>query len=103
MCVTWLSWGFRRTFTYAELQNTDKNIRLAKDSYGFQYWQEDITSVGYYLGKNEDGKSKWSFDPIDHAYEDMDGSEQDNRTSPTGARLILKHRISRILTRGWIA
>ncbi len=59
--------GISTDFTYAELQNTDKNIRLAKDSYGFQYWQEDITSVGYYLGKNEAGKSKWSFDPIDHA------------------------------------
>ena len=71
--------GISTDFTYAELQNTDKNIRLAKDSYGFQYWQEDITSVGYYLGKNAAGKSQWSFDPIDHAYDDMDGSEQDNR------------------------
>ncbi|MGY8796099.1 MAG: NAD(P)-binding protein, partial [Woeseiales bacterium] len=70
--------GISMDFTYAELKNTDKKIRLAKDSYGFQYWQEDITSVGYYLGKNEDGKAKWAFDPIDSAYTDMDGSEHDN-------------------------
>ncbi|MBT6031580.1 MAG: NAD(P)-binding protein, partial [Kordiimonadaceae bacterium] len=69
--------GISMDFTYAELQNSDKEIRLAKDSYGFQYWQEDITSVGYYLGKDDDGKSKWSIDPIDRGYADMDGSEQD--------------------------
>lgn len=69
--------GISMDFTYAELENTDKDIRLAKDSYGFQYWQEDITSVGYYLGKNDAGKAKWSFDPIDRGYADMDGTEQD--------------------------
>ena len=69
--------GISTDFTYAELEGTDKNIRLAKDSYGFQYWQEDITSVGYYLGKDENGENQWSFDPIDRAYSDMDGSEQD--------------------------
>ena len=30
--------GISMDFTYAELKNSDKNIRLAKDSYGFQYW-----------------------------------------------------------------
>ena len=70
--------GISMDFTYAELKNTGKNIRLAKDSYGFQYWQEDITSVGYYLGKNEDGKAEWAIDPIESDYKDMDGSEQDN-------------------------
>ncbi|MDA7568649.1 NAD(P)-binding protein [Emcibacteraceae bacterium] len=71
--------GISTDFTYAKLENSEKDIRLAHDSYGFQYWQEDITSVGYYLGKGEDGKSKWSIDPIDHEYSDMDGSEQDKQ------------------------
>ncbi|MDB4044138.1 hypothetical protein N9470_01500, partial [Emcibacteraceae bacterium] len=69
--------GISMDFTYAELKNTNKDIRLAKDSYGFQYWQESITSVGYYLGKNNQGNAKWAFDPIDKDYSNMDGSKQD--------------------------
>ena len=69
--------GISMDFTYAELKNTNKDIRLAKDSYGFQYWQESITSVGYYLGKNNQGNAKWAFDPIDQDYSNMDGSKQD--------------------------
>jgi spermidine dehydrogenase len=71
--------GISTDFSYAELKNTDKNIQLAKDSYGFQYWQEEITSVGYYLGKDEEGKNQWSVDPIDNGYADMDGSDQDKQ------------------------
>lgn len=69
--------GISTDFTYAELTNTDKDIHIAKDSYGFQYWQEDITSVGYYLGKNDQGENQWSIDPIANGYADMDGSDQD--------------------------
>ena len=71
--------GISTDFTYAELQNTDKDIQMAKDSYGFQYWQEEITSVGYYLGKDDQGKNQWSVDPIANGYADMDGSEQDKQ------------------------
>lgn len=71
--------GMPFDFEYGELVNSDQNIKLARDDYGYQYWQEDSTSVAHFFKDKKTGKSQWVLDPIANDYRNLPISERDKK------------------------
>ena len=62
-------------FDYGALARGSTPIRLAHDNYGYQYWQEEITSVAHFFRGTEGGGGNWVLDPIKSAYGDLPGAD----------------------------
>ncbi len=70
--------GIPLDFDYGVPQQANGRIRLARDNYGYQYWQEEITSVAHYF-RGTGPQGNWVLDPIVNAYRDLPGSEASSR------------------------
>lgn len=71
--------GIPFDFDYGKLVNSDKPIKLAKDNYGFQYWQEGSATVAHFFRGGPSGGSEWVLDPYMNGYSEMPLSEQDRK------------------------
>lgn len=71
--------GIPYDFEYGELRNSDRGIALARDNYGYQYWQEDTATVAHYLKEGASQQAKWFLDPIKNNYRDLPFSAKDRQ------------------------
>ncbi len=66
-------------FEYGTLTNSDKGIKLSRDDYGYQYWQEDTTSVVHFFKDPETNEPMWVLNPLENNYRDLPYGEQDKK------------------------
>jgi|TARA_B110000902_G_scaffold5352_2_gene6299 spermidine dehydrogenase len=71
--------GIPFDFEYGSLVNSDKDINLARDNYGYQYWQEDSATVAHFVRGKSSADSRWALDPLENGYADMDLDEKDRQ------------------------